>query len=334
MKISVLMPCYNGSRWISEAIESVLNQTFSDFEFIAVDDGSSDDTLDVLHLYRSTDNRMKVFAKQNTGCSDTLNYGISKATGDWIARIDQDDVCEPSRLLDQMLFLDESPDVVLLGSAFTEIDNCGIKGKTHVYPADHNGLLRRLKVLKGFFPHSSAIYRRDLVLKIGGYNVRLDKADDWWLWTHFASHGKIASLKKPLVKVRKHELQRSHEGSGRPQILHAVAGSVCYYLRNIAGVDPSIEYGDSDWEGFLAWVDSRLKDVSYYERRECWQSFRGRFFSDNNRSTFAYVHLISDLLMGSAYGVPLIIEKLFGSSLPRVLAGQWDLKLKVLNSDD
>jgi len=92
--ITVLMSCYNAERWLDEAVRSVLNQTFDNFEFIIIDDGSVDGTLSLVRRYASTDSRIIVVAKQNTGLSDSLNVGVQMARGKWIARLDADDLCE------------------------------------------------------------------------------------------------------------------------------------------------------------------------------------------------------------------------------------------------
>lgn len=92
-EVSVLMSVYNGERWLAESIESVLNQTFTDFEFLIVNDGSTDGSGEIINRYAEQDSRIHVFDKPNTGLADSLNYGIARAKGEWIARIDADDVC-------------------------------------------------------------------------------------------------------------------------------------------------------------------------------------------------------------------------------------------------
>ena len=103
--VSVVMSCYNASRFLAEAIESILRQTFTDFEFIIIDDGSTDDTLDIIRTYAQTDPRIVVIEKANTGLADSLNVGIGAARGEWIARQDADDVSFPDRLFHQIEFL-------------------------------------------------------------------------------------------------------------------------------------------------------------------------------------------------------------------------------------
>ena len=130
-EVSVLMSCYNASRWLHEAIDSVLTQTFENFEFVLVDDGSTDDTWNIIQSYRDRDERIVPISKKNTGLPDSLNVGIAKARGAWIARLDADDVCEPTRLEEQVKFVSKHPEVVLLGTGCVEIDEQGGVKKKH-----------------------------------------------------------------------------------------------------------------------------------------------------------------------------------------------------------
>ena len=150
-EISVVMSCYNSRRWLAEAIGSVLSQTHSDFEFIIVDDGSTDDSWATIQRYATRDRRIVALSKGNSGLADSLNAGISVARGKWIARIDADDVCEPGRLAEQMAFVRANPQVVLLGSGCVEIDEYGRPLRAHRYPAAHRTLVRNLELLQKFF---------------------------------------------------------------------------------------------------------------------------------------------------------------------------------------
>src|SRR2546430_2514522 len=104
-EVSVLMSCYNATRWLHEAIHSVLVQTHDKFELILVDDGSTDETWNIIQSYRDRDQRIVAISKKNTGLADSLNVGIARAKGAWIARLDADDLCEPTRLEEQLDFV-------------------------------------------------------------------------------------------------------------------------------------------------------------------------------------------------------------------------------------
>ena len=125
--ITVLMSCFNAARWLEESINSVLKQSYTDFEFIIVDDGSTDNTLDIIYRFAATDSRIVVITKSNSGLSDSLNVGLKIAKGEWIARLDADDVCEPTRLEKQAELAFANSNLVFIGTGLTIIDDTGNK---------------------------------------------------------------------------------------------------------------------------------------------------------------------------------------------------------------
>lgn len=318
-KISVLMSCYNGSRWLREAIDSVLSQTFVDFELILVDDGSTDETWKIIQSYRDRDNRIVAISKKNTGVADSLNVGISQARGAWVARLDQDDICEPTRLEEQFSFVCAHPAVILLGAGFYEIDEYGRDLMKHRCPSGHSQLLRRLERMQSFFPHSSAFYRVDEVRKAGGYNPRLPLAEDWRLWPDLALRGEIACLPRCLVRIRKHSGQVSRES--RRQLRDGMAATVCYFLRKAGCQDPSVDASADEWIIFLNWVDDRIRESGYYDRRIAWGNARDSFFARGSWPVRILRFAIS--LMWSGHAVALVCEKVIGTSLPMRISREW-----------
>ncbi len=319
-EVSVLVSCYNGDRWLSEAIDSVLAQNFEDFELILIDDGSTDDTWSIIQSYCVRDRRVVAISKKNTGLADSLNVGLAQAKGNWIARLDQDDLCEPTRLDEQINFVRNNPDVVLLGTGFLEFGKKGVI-RTHIYPSSHRKLVRRLERSQGFFPHSSAFYRADVVRQVGGYNLRIRWADDWRLWLELSLRGKITTLPKPLVRIRKHSDQMSLEGNGRNQLCDAIASSVCHFLRKTGGEDPSVGVNTDDWIAFRSWVENRISETGAFERRNAWAGARKAFLASEYGLTGAL--RFASCLLRSGYACMLLWEKFFGSSLPERLAREW-----------
>src|SRR5438045_8388133 len=124
-KVSVLMSVYNGQEFLCEAIESVSTQSYRDFEFLIIDDGSTDGTPEILRKYAAADERIRVHRHENRGRAESLNVGIELARGEYIARMDADDVALPERLRQQLEFLEGHPDVGLLGGAFELISSRG-----------------------------------------------------------------------------------------------------------------------------------------------------------------------------------------------------------------
>lgn len=326
-KVSVLMSCYNGSRWLREAIDSVLIQTYKNFEFILIDNGSTDETWNIIQSYRDKDKRIVAISKENMGlAADSLNMGIAQAKGEWIARLDADDLCEPTRLEEQVNFVHKHPKVVLLGTGFFEIDEHGKAIKKHLYPSKHHVLVRHLEHLQRFFPHSSAFYRVDVVRQVGGYNLRFPLADDWRLWLELSLRGKIAALPKFLVRVRKHSSQVSCENNGRPQLCEATAGTICHLLQKAGCKDPSVDMSADEWIVFRNWVEKRMEELGIFERRKAWTDARAKYFATGNRLN-GVIHFSTHLLQ-SGYASVLIWEKFFGSSLPQRLVREWIVATK------
>ena len=323
-EVSVLMSCFNANRWLVEAIESVLAQTFNNYEFIIIDDGSTDNTREIIQQYASTDSRIVPILKENTGLADSLNIGIAKAKGRWIARLDADDLCEVSRLDEQLYFVDKNKSVVLLGSGFLEINEYGSIIKENLYPQKHIALLNNLERSKRFFPHSSAFFLTDLARSIGGYNKRISRAEDKRLWLDFALRGKIACLRKALVRVRKHSNQISLDQGGIRQLNDSIAATTCHYIVKQGNEDPSLILNEREWTDFLGWIDQKVAESGSIERQKVWASARNAFFSKKER--YKNIHDMACILMFSGHFVPILLEKILGNDLPKKLAREWQIK--------
>lgn len=319
--MSVIMSCYNGSRWLQEAIDSVLTQSFQNFELILVDDGSSDGTLKIIEENCCKDPRIFCISKTNTGLADSLNVGISMARGLFIARLDQDDLCEPERLEEQVAYMHDHPETVLLGTGFFEIDEYGNSVKQHNYPVSHHMLVWHLEHLMRFFPHSSAIYRAYAIRKVGGYNVRISRAEDWRLWLEFSLSGQVACLPRPLVRIRRHSAQMSNDLQGRRQYYDAVAATICHELKKMDEFDPSVDFCAEEWADFLLWVEVMVDKSLVLERREAWSATRSIYHKKNFCFVSAFRLINIEFFFRHALGI--VNEKLLGSSLPQRLAKQW-----------
>lgn len=319
--VTVLMSCYNGSRWLPEAIESVLAQTLRDFELVLVDDGSKDRTLEIIREYAAKDPRITVLAKPNTGLADSLNSGLALAKGAWVARVDQDDICEPERLQKQLSYAITHPGLVLLGSGFSEINEAGEVVKKHNYPAGHHALTSRLERLQGFFPHSSAFYKTSAALKVGGYNRRFTRAEDRGLWLSLSLQGKVSCLPQPLVKIRKHSSQMSLDDGGIRQLCDSVATVVCHLLKKNGKEDPSVVLSNTKWEAFLAWLDTMVEKSGLISQRRAWWEARAVFLSCHNKWKGFLRFALT--LLESGHVFDAVAMKLFGSSLPRAFADEW-----------
>jgi len=263
-EITVLMSCYNGSRWLDEAIKSVLNQTFDNFEFIIVDDGSLDNSLSIIKHHSEKDSRIVVITKSNTGLADSLNVGIGQARGEWIARLDADDICEPNRLEKQLALAKDDPRLVFIGSGLLEIDENGNGVKSFKYPEHHALLVKNLYSARKFPPHSSAMYRTNVVREMGGYRPRIKRAEDCDLWMRMSESGELGAIKEPLVRIRKHAGQISHDEAGRRQKVDSRVAMTSYWLRRLGFPDP-VAADDIMFESFHGWVADRLSQEQFFE---------------------------------------------------------------------
>ena len=262
--ISVLMSCYNADKWLSEAIDSVLKQTYGNFEFIIIDDGSTDNTSEIIKKYSDADSRIIFIKKNNTGLADSLNMGISKAKGEWIARLDADDISEPWRLEEQVTLVMKKPDIVFLGSGLSIINEDGAIVKKYKYPSSHQALLSNLNTSQKFPPHSSAFYRTHTARQVGGYRPRIRRSQDRDLWLRLSEVGKLAAIDKPLVRVRKHAGQVSHEEAGRRQLVDSRVSLVSYWLRHLGYSDP-VDQDENTFLEFRSWMDQGLAQMDLFE---------------------------------------------------------------------
>ena len=198
--ITVLMPVYNAAQYIAGAIASVLAQKFSDFELLIINDGSTDETEQVIRSF--TDDRIRFINQSNQGIAAALNMGLLNARAELIARFDADDICLPNRLALQYLFLQQHPDHVIVGCDADYIDMNGEHVFTCALPAHSDEEIRNLASTCCPFIHSSVLYRKDAIVAAGGYNIHAHAFEDHLLWTTLIKNGKAANLPQVLLQVR------------------------------------------------------------------------------------------------------------------------------------
>ncbi|HEY8750494.1 MAG TPA: glycosyltransferase [Tepidisphaeraceae bacterium] len=204
-RVSVVMPVYNAERFLRAAVESSLTQTFTDFELIAVDDGSKDSSLAILREYEKKDCRVRIVSRPNTGIVGALNDGIAAARGELIARMDSDDICLPDRFAKQVAFLDSHPDHVLVGSQVMLIDPeaadlCPKRDTEFTHEAIDTAHLNHRWPLV----HPTIIVRKSALSRIGGYRSKFEWLEDLDLFLRLAEVGRMASLPDVLLRYRLH----------------------------------------------------------------------------------------------------------------------------------
>lgn len=320
-RLSVVMACHNAEEYLGEAIESLLSQTYRDFELIVVDDASSDSSVQIVLQYAKRDERVRFLPlEENVGPAIVRNTAIDVAQGEWLAILDADDVAFPERLERQMAYVDRHPETVLLGSGFVEINAKGQDVWRHVYPRRHDRLLRRIQRTGCFPPHSSCLYHKATVDKCGRFNPRFRRSQDADLWFRLLLAGTIAVLPMPLVRIRKHEKNISDDAGGRMQALFGTAARACHSLRVRGAADPSSQT-DADWDRFLEWLELRVEEEQLFERRQEWQRLRRQYFSSSNK-VIGIWRLLKSLT--SLQAVLHVIERRrFCSDLAAKLADEW-----------
>lgn len=194
------MPVYNGAPYIKEAIDSVLLQTFTDFELIVVNDGSTDTTEEIVKQY--SDKRVKLVNQSNGGVSAALNTGLRHAAGRYIARFDADDICYSDRLAVQYRFITEHPEYVLVGSDADYMTEDGEVIYRYRNVGHTNEEINKTIERHCSFIHSSVIYPKDEITGLGGYEVKAHTFEDYFLWKKLIKRGKVCNLPQALLKVR------------------------------------------------------------------------------------------------------------------------------------
>ncbi len=200
--VSVLMPVWNGELWVREALESLESQSFRDFEIVIVDDGGRDESISIIQSMRLSHTRIVKGPKQ--GLAGALAVGVEQCRGKYIARLDQDDVCDPTRLLKQVSFMERHTDCVVLGSQANEIDMLGRRIGQIVVPTSDEAI-RLALLIRNPMIHSSIMMRRDAVLKVGNYQKPSDSVfpEDHSLWARLSEVGMMANHREPLISYRR-----------------------------------------------------------------------------------------------------------------------------------
>lgn len=200
--ISVVLPVFNGGSYLEEAILSIRNQSFKDFEFIIINDGSTDQSIDIIKRHASEDSRIIVIDRENKGLVASLNEGVAVAKGEFIARMDADDVSLPNRLEKQLQFMTTHIGCVCVGSDVEIIDSKGRKIIVwHQLTLDEE---IQNEALKGHATicHPVAMFRRQAFIACGGYDPEMYPAEDLDLWLKLGERGALANIPEVLIRYR------------------------------------------------------------------------------------------------------------------------------------
>jgi glycosyltransferase involved in cell wall biosynthesis len=245
-RISVVTSVYNGQSYLQECIESILGQSFEDFEYLILNNGSTDNTPRILERYN--DPRLRIIHQESLGIAGSLNKGIRLSRGHLIARLDADDFSYPKRLETQLRFMDQNPDVVLCSSRFEELVGNRLESQSVPFVQTDAEIRRRISCFNPFL-HSQMMFRRHAFLNAGGYDEALQVAQDYDLWVRLLKEGKGHNLDEILGVIRIHNASFSRENEGK--LLKEVISikwlayrtlkgdlplTVYYFLRNFASL--------------------------------------------------------------------------------------------------
>ena len=238
--LSVVMSVYNAAPFLDAAIQSVRDQSFAGFEFLIVDDGSTDDSPAIIAAHAAQDSRIHPVLRENRGLIASLNELLGQARAPLIARMDADDICMPERFARQMAFLAEHPDHGVVGSQVDHIDEHArpFALTDSLYPASHAEVLRAIEENRPVLCHPSVMFRSQAVRAAGGYHAAFRHCEDLDLWLRLAGIARIANLPERLLRYRHYAGQVSFRHALEQQTGAAIA-RLAYRERQNGRADPT-----------------------------------------------------------------------------------------------
>lgn len=266
-RISIIMPVWNGGQFLVAAIDSLLAQTFTDFELLVIDDGSTDATPEILRAY--ADARLRVFRLDHAGIVVALNHGLAQARADWVARQDADDLSEPDRLALQWQAVRRHPALVLSHTAVTLFGEGPAPAHLARFPRTRGFAALRL-CYQCPIVHSTVLFRKATALAVGGYLPAERHAEDFSLWGRMLEAGEVVGLPRKLVRFRLHSQSVSQQNLALQNALAREIGirhcrkflklSEAQAVRaNALLLAPPRERSIRDWGWFLTRCAPRLR---------------------------------------------------------------------------
>lgn len=259
-KLTVLMTVYNGMPYLPESIDSILSQTYTDFDFVIVNDGSTDGTVD--YLASLTDSRIKVVHRENGGTAAAANEGLTHCFGEYLARVDADDISLPTRFADQVAFLDKNPQVGLVGTQMAPLGDAGV-GASLVLPTEHEEIYQAMIDGRHGLGHANIMLRTNLLKEIGGYwSLRLQ--DAWDMMLRMGEVSELANLPTVLHHYRVHTGSLNGKGMRR---MRTSINYACERARRRQAKLPEISYAQYE-EQLLqrSWLKRCLESVDLHAR--------------------------------------------------------------------
>jgi len=264
-QITVVVPAYNSMQYLPATLESVLQQTYADFEIVVVNDGSTDNTQE--YVSSLTDSRLKMVFQENQGLAAARNTGIAHATGEYIAFLDADDLWESTKLEKQLRILENNPEVGVVYTWVAYINEQGQKTGRIFKDCAEGKIWQELTIFNIIRCGSVPIVRRVCFETCGTFDRNLDSAvEDWDMWLRIANKYNFRVVKEPLVYYRQHETSCSKNWQAMSRSFHLVIE------KNFADVAPNLMYLKQISYGFayicLAWKPLQSKDKDYKQAAE------------------------------------------------------------------
>tara|TARA_B100000212_G_scaffold287376_1_gene228171 strand:- start:873 stop:1862 length:990 start_codon:yes stop_codon:yes gene_type:complete len=277
--VSFIVAVYNGECFIENCLMSIFNQTYKNLEIVIVDDCSYDSTnLIINNLSKNSNIRMIILKNSaNLGLTKSLNIAASYANGEWLARLDADDLSKKDRIESQINFAIKNTQYSIIGSSCNFIDEKGKHLFSKYYPSKHKQIKSTLEKAGAFFPHSSVIIRKDVFYKLGGYNNYMKYAQDFELWLRALSKYKIFSINEPLVSIRIHSQRISNHNKGNNQLIYSRACLIAYWLSSDFLINSSIIYSNRNWNKFLNEISIFIESNPYYLGRKSYSKIMREF---------------------------------------------------------
>jgi hypothetical protein len=273
MRVSVILPVRNGGAYLPLAVGSVLTQSAGDFELLVIDDHSQDGAVEALE---ASDARLRRLVNPGRGLVDALNFGLAEARGEFIARMDADDIALPDRLARQIAFLDRRPEIAVVGAQVAFIDATGqpTGERTH-FPTDPAAVAAALMTRGCVLKHPSVLARREVMRGAGGYRAAVAKAEDYDLWLRLSEHHRLANLPETLLNYRVHANQISTGVNLGQRFAHDLALIAARRRRRgepdpIEGIGEALSFDDPSPGGasaspIVARLASAYRALSFFE---------------------------------------------------------------------
>lgn len=319
-RVTVLLPTYQSEKYLCETLESVFSQTFQDFEVLIVDDHSTDDTLKIVRSF--ADSRTRLLMGPQKGLAAALNYGIQEAAGEYIARIDADDLMIPTRLEKQVAYLDEYPKVAICGGWQQYF---GRSTYLHAPPASSEQCRANL-LFRCDLCHSTLMLRKEIFLKNGLYYSSHFAAEDFELWTRALDYGEIANLPEVLGYYR--EDGKSITTAKKEELIIQQGEIVASSLKRNLGINLS----PKQTTYFIGWVNPFFNErhgIPSEDRKTAWQDLQivlTQIYRRNHEKHYydekALLNALAAEWVALRYNAPFELPKKDISTLEQVFAAR------------